>query len=154
MLVLIEKTSYPSHSFLKCTEAQEKEFRITVRGFTVVHYPERGPSVRAVPDQLLGILDATSPDGVIRGAALLPCSALSPCWVFPRRMGRGRNLAVMAALQLPARSIRPAEPDPCVGGVTPRPPGPETERAPHPGALVPMAGDSGESLSVRRLDQW
>ncbi len=69
---------------------QEIESRMTARVFAAVHHPERGPAVRAVLEQLLAVLDATSPDGVI--AALLPCPALGPFWMFPRRMGRGRNL--------------------------------------------------------------
>jgi hypothetical protein len=30
-----------------------------------VHHPERGPAERAVLEQLLSVLDATSPDGVM-----------------------------------------------------------------------------------------
>jgi hypothetical protein len=44
---------------------QEIEARITARVFEAVHQPERGPVVRAVLEQLLALLDATSPDGVI-----------------------------------------------------------------------------------------
>ena len=44
---------------------QEIEARITARVFAAVHQPERGPAVRAVLEQLLLVLDATSPDGVI-----------------------------------------------------------------------------------------
>lgn len=44
---------------------QEIEARITARVFAAVHQPERGPAVRAVLEQLLAVLDATSPDGVI-----------------------------------------------------------------------------------------
>lgn len=44
---------------------QEIEARITARVFAAVHQPERGPAVRAVLEQLLTVLDATSPDGVI-----------------------------------------------------------------------------------------
>ena len=44
---------------------QEIEARITARVFAAVHHPERGPAVRAVLEQLLLVLDATSPDGVI-----------------------------------------------------------------------------------------
>jgi hypothetical protein len=39
--------------------------RITARVFAAVHQPERGPAVRAVLEQLLAVLDDTSPDGVI-----------------------------------------------------------------------------------------
>ena len=41
------------------------EARITARVFEAVHHPECGPAVRAVLEQLLAVLDATSPDGVI-----------------------------------------------------------------------------------------
>ena len=44
---------------------QEIEARITARVFAAVHHPECGPAVRAVLEQLLAVLDATSPDGVI-----------------------------------------------------------------------------------------
>jgi hypothetical protein len=44
---------------------QEIEARITARVFAAVHQPERGPAVRAVLEQLLAVLDATRPDGVI-----------------------------------------------------------------------------------------
>jgi hypothetical protein len=44
---------------------QEIEARVTARVFAAVHHPERGPAVRAVLEQLLLVLDATSPDGVI-----------------------------------------------------------------------------------------
>lgn len=44
---------------------QEIEARITARVFAAVHQPERGPDVRVVLDQLLAVLDATSPDGGI-----------------------------------------------------------------------------------------
>ena len=44
---------------------QEIEARLTARVFAAVHQPERGPAVRAVLEQLLAVLDATSPDGVI-----------------------------------------------------------------------------------------
>jgi RNA polymerase sigma-B factor len=43
----------------------EIEARMTARVFAAVHHPERGPVVRAVLEQLLLVLDATSPDGVI-----------------------------------------------------------------------------------------
>jgi hypothetical protein len=49
-----------------CTVSlQEIEARVTARVFAAVHHPERGPAVRAVLKQLLLVLDATSPDGVI-----------------------------------------------------------------------------------------
>lgn len=44
---------------------QEIEARMTARVFAAVHHPERGPAVRAVLEQLLAVLDATSPDEVI-----------------------------------------------------------------------------------------
>ena len=44
---------------------QEIEARLTARVFAAVHHPERGPAVRQVLEQLLLVLDATSPDGVI-----------------------------------------------------------------------------------------
>ena len=44
---------------------QEIEALITARVFEAVHHPERGPAARAVLEQLLAVLDATSPDGVI-----------------------------------------------------------------------------------------
>jgi hypothetical protein len=43
-----------------------EEYRhLTARVFAAMHQPERGPAVRAVLEQLLLVLDATSPDGVI-----------------------------------------------------------------------------------------
>jgi hypothetical protein len=44
---------------------QEIEARLTARLFAAMHQPERGPAVRALLEQLLLVLDATSPDGVI-----------------------------------------------------------------------------------------
>ena len=44
---------------------QEIEARNTARAFAAVHQAERGPAVREVLEQLLAVLDATSPDGVI-----------------------------------------------------------------------------------------
>lgn len=41
---------------------QEIEARVKARLFAAVHHLERGP---AVLEQLLAVLDATSPDGVI-----------------------------------------------------------------------------------------
>lgn len=47
------------------TALQEIEARMTARAFSAVHNPEEGPSVRLVLEQLLQVLDATSPDGII-----------------------------------------------------------------------------------------
>jgi hypothetical protein len=44
---------------------QEIEARITALVFAAVHNPERGPAVRQVLEQLLEVLDSTSPDGLI-----------------------------------------------------------------------------------------
>ena len=44
---------------------QEIESRITARVFSAVMEPTQGPAVRATLDQLLAVLDASSPDGVI-----------------------------------------------------------------------------------------
>jgi hypothetical protein len=44
---------------------QEIEARMTARAFGAVHSPEQGPAVRLALEQLLQVLDATSPDGVI-----------------------------------------------------------------------------------------
>ncbi|MCT0247870.1 hypothetical protein [Synechococcus sp. CS-205] len=44
---------------------QEIETRMTARAFTAVHHPEQGPAVRRVLEELLEVLDRTSPDGVI-----------------------------------------------------------------------------------------
>ena len=44
---------------------QEIESRITARAFSAVMEPTQGPAVRATLDQLLAVLDASSPDGVI-----------------------------------------------------------------------------------------
>ncbi len=44
---------------------QEIESRMTARAFTAVHNPEQGPAVRRVLEELLAVLDRTSPDGVI-----------------------------------------------------------------------------------------
>jgi hypothetical protein len=44
---------------------QEIEARVTARAFGAVHNAEQGPAVRQVLAELLGVLDATSPDGVI-----------------------------------------------------------------------------------------
>jgi hypothetical protein len=43
---------------------QEIESRITARAFSAVMEPTQGPAVRATLDQLLAVLDASSPDGV------------------------------------------------------------------------------------------
>jgi hypothetical protein len=39
--------------------------RMTARAFGAVHNPEQGPEVRRVMDELLAVLDRTSPDEVI-----------------------------------------------------------------------------------------
>ena len=39
--------------------------RMTARAFMAVHNPEQGPEVRRVLEELLAVLDRTSPDGVI-----------------------------------------------------------------------------------------
>jgi hypothetical protein len=44
---------------------QEIEARITARAFAVFHNPEQSPAVRQVLAELLALLDASSPDGVI-----------------------------------------------------------------------------------------
>ncbi len=44
---------------------QEIETRMTARAFTAVHNPEQGPAVSQVLEELLEVLDRTSPDGVI-----------------------------------------------------------------------------------------
>ena len=44
---------------------QEMESRITARTFAAVMDPTQGPAVRATLEQLLAVLDASSPDGVI-----------------------------------------------------------------------------------------
>lgn len=53
--------------FLTDTTAalQEINARMTARAFSEVRNPEQGPAVRQVVEQLLQVLDATSPDGVI-----------------------------------------------------------------------------------------
>jgi hypothetical protein len=38
---------------------------MTARAFGAVHNPEKGPEVRQVLQELLEVLDRTSPDGVI-----------------------------------------------------------------------------------------
>ena len=51
---------------MDCTVSlQEIEARLTSRVFAVVHHPEHSPAARAVLEQLLAVLDATSPVGVI-----------------------------------------------------------------------------------------
>ncbi|MGB5240278.1 MAG: hypothetical protein WBN80_06480, partial [Prochlorococcaceae cyanobacterium] len=47
------------------TGLEEIESRMTARAFSAVHNPEQGAAVRQVSEQLLEILDLTSPDGVI-----------------------------------------------------------------------------------------
>jgi hypothetical protein len=47
------------------TALQEIESRMTARAFTAVHHPEQGPAVSLMLEQLLEVLDRTSPDGVI-----------------------------------------------------------------------------------------
>lgn len=47
------------------TALQEIEARMPARAFGAVHNPEQGPATRQVLADLLGLLDATSPDGVI-----------------------------------------------------------------------------------------
>lgn len=47
------------------TTLQEIESRMTARAFGAVHNPEQGPAVRQVLEELLEILDRTSPDGII-----------------------------------------------------------------------------------------
>lgn len=44
---------------------QEISARLTARSFDAVGDPERGPALRAVAAELLAVLDATSPDGVL-----------------------------------------------------------------------------------------
>lgn len=44
---------------------QDVESRITARTFSAVIEPTQGPAVRATLDQLLAVLDASSPDGLI-----------------------------------------------------------------------------------------
>lgn len=44
---------------------QEIEARMIARAFGAVHNPEQGPVVPQVLEQLLAVLDSTSPDGVI-----------------------------------------------------------------------------------------
>jgi hypothetical protein len=44
---------------------QEIEARVTARAFGAVNNPEQGPEVLQVLAELLGVLDASSPDGVI-----------------------------------------------------------------------------------------
>jgi hypothetical protein len=44
---------------------QEIEARMTARAFGAAHNLEQGPAVRQVRGELLAVLDATSPDGVI-----------------------------------------------------------------------------------------
>jgi hypothetical protein len=44
---------------------QKIESRMTARAFGGVHYPEKGPEVRRVLEELLEVPDRTSPDGVI-----------------------------------------------------------------------------------------
>ena len=44
---------------------QEIESRMTARDFGAVHNPEMGPDVRRVLEELLEVLDRSSPDGVI-----------------------------------------------------------------------------------------
>jgi hypothetical protein len=60
-------TAYIGIQLLMDTTAamQEIEARVTARAFGAVHNPEQGPAVRQVLAELLGVLDATSPDGVI-----------------------------------------------------------------------------------------
>jgi hypothetical protein len=43
----------------------EIEARMNTSTFGAVHNPEQGPAVRQVLAELLAVLDATSPDGVI-----------------------------------------------------------------------------------------
>lgn len=47
------------------TTLQEIESRMTARAFGAVHNPEKGPEVRLVLEELLEVLDRTSPDGDI-----------------------------------------------------------------------------------------
>jgi hypothetical protein len=46
------------------TTLQEIESRMTTRAIGTVHNQELGPEVRRVLDELLEVLDRTSPDGV------------------------------------------------------------------------------------------
>lgn len=46
-------------------QPEKIEARMTARAFGAVHNAEQGPAVRQVLAELLGVLDATSPDGVI-----------------------------------------------------------------------------------------
>lgn len=51
---------------MDCTVSlQEIEARLTSRVFAVVPHPEHGPAVQAVLEQLLAVLDAACPVGVI-----------------------------------------------------------------------------------------
>lgn len=44
---------------------EEIQSRIHARAFAAVMDPPKGPAVRAVVDQLMDLLDATSPDGFL-----------------------------------------------------------------------------------------
>jgi len=44
---------------------QEIDTRVTARAFGAVMDPTKGPAVREILEQLLALLDETSPDGVI-----------------------------------------------------------------------------------------
>ena len=54
------------NTYSACAKVIYEEYRhLTARVFEGMHQPERGPAVRAVLEQLLLVLDVTSPDGVI-----------------------------------------------------------------------------------------
>lgn len=65
---------------------QEIEARITSRDFEAVHHPERGPTVRKVLEELLAVLDANSPDGVIL-SAWFPALLWAPAGFSPGGWG-------------------------------------------------------------------
>ncbi|WP_216910769.1 hypothetical protein [Synechococcus sp. CCY 0621] len=44
---------------------QEIEGRMTARAFGTVHNPKQGPKVRRFLQELMEVIDRTSPDGVI-----------------------------------------------------------------------------------------
>jgi hypothetical protein len=68
-LPIDETTEFYRFSFMRLMDSivslQEIKARLTARDFAAVHETERGPEVWAVMYQLLAVLEATSPDGVI-----------------------------------------------------------------------------------------
>jgi hypothetical protein len=112
---------------------QEIEARITSRDFEAVHHPERGPTVRKVLKELLAVLDANSPDGVIL-SAWFPALLWAPAGFSPG----GWGVAESGRCRRPVSTPCPLNSPRCTGlpgGACDGPP-----RRPAPASFAPIRG--------------